>query len=209
MLAANPQPPSPAGVATTAAPGKERELGPQDVTAGSSAPESPSRGQSSSSLSPPSLPSTYSSPLSSAPSDLSDLEDAPAPFNPYNSSSTESPAPISHTMYTSGSTGSMSFGATSQAPPPVPTRQPIILDPYSQPSIHHTGIFPPNSSSSLKPPSPIPGLEPAYFHEEGGVPVFRPTMEQFHDFTLFARHPKVVALGMQAGIIKVIPPMEW
>ncbi|KAH7320886.1 hypothetical protein B0I35DRAFT_450522 [Stachybotrys elegans] len=44
-------------------------------------------------------------------------------------------------------------------------------------------------------------------HWTNGVPVFKPTMDQFKDFNLFMR--KVDSYGMKSGIIKIIPPKEW
>ncbi|RKP25392.1 JmjC domain, hydroxylase-domain-containing protein, partial [Syncephalis pseudoplumigaleata] len=41
----------------------------------------------------------------------------------------------------------------------------------------------------------------------GGIPVFRPTMEQFADFARFV--DDIYAYGRAAGIVKVIPPPEW
>lgn len=48
-------------------------------------------------------------------------------------------------------------------------------------------------------------VEPAYY--SGGVPVFVPTMSQFHDFYKFNK--AINKYGMQSGIVKIIPPPEW
>ncbi|TIB72169.1 JmjC-domain-containing protein [Wallemia mellicola] len=40
-----------------------------------------------------------------------------------------------------------------------------------------------------------------------GVPVFEPTMEEFHDFYDYIK--RIDRYGMKAGIVKVIPPKEW
>lgn len=40
-----------------------------------------------------------------------------------------------------------------------------------------------------------------------GVPVFRPSMEQFRDFYSFVR--SINEYGMRSGIVKVVPPKEW
>ncbi|KAJ3056230.1 hypothetical protein HK097_007713 [Rhizophlyctis rosea] len=58
----------------------------------------------------------------------------------------------------------------------------------------------------------IPGaafgtLEPDHFFEPDGIPVFKPTMDQFKDFRQFMK--AVEPYGHAAGIIKIIPPAEW
>ncbi|KAJ3217873.1 Lysine-specific demethylase 4B [Dinochytrium kinnereticum] len=50
-------------------------------------------------------------------------------------------------------------------------------------------------------------IEPAYYFEENGVPVFRPTYDEFKDFNTFMN--AVEPYGRVAGIIKVVPPKEW
>ncbi len=44
-------------------------------------------------------------------------------------------------------------------------------------------------------------------HYETGVPVFKPTMEQFRDFYRFVL--SIEQIGQKAGLAKVIPPKEW
>ncbi|KAI8899506.1 JmjC domain, hydroxylase-domain-containing protein [Globomyces pollinis-pini] len=55
-------------------------------------------------------------------------------------------------------------------------------------------------------PTTLKSIRPAYYHEPNGVPVFKPTIEQFSDFYQFI-------LAIQefntAGCIKVIPPRKW
>ncbi|KAF9292416.1 Lysine-specific demethylase 4B [Mortierella alpina] len=46
-----------------------------------------------------------------------------------------------------------------------------------------------------------------YDNVEGGIPVFRPTMEQFKDFPTFVE--SIVSYGREAGLVKIIPPKEW
>lgn len=46
---------------------------------------------------------------------------------------------------------------------------------------------------------------PAYY--DGGVPVFKPTMAEFRDF--YKYNKAINKYGMQSGIAKVIPPVEW
>lgn len=49
--------------------------------------------------------------------------------------------------------------------------------------------------------------QPAFYAEEGGVPVFTPTYEEFRDFATFVQ--AIEAFGNTAGLVKVIPPQEW
>lgn len=44
-------------------------------------------------------------------------------------------------------------------------------------------------------------------HYSGGVPVFKPDLEEFRDFYKFNK--AINKYGMQSGIVKVIPPKEW
>lgn len=44
-------------------------------------------------------------------------------------------------------------------------------------------------------------------HYEGGVPVFKPTYEEFRDFYSYMK--EIDSYGMKSGILKVIPPSEW
>jgi hypothetical protein len=40
-----------------------------------------------------------------------------------------------------------------------------------------------------------------------GIPVFRPTMAEFHDFEAYVT--KIECWGIRSGIVKIIPPKEW
>ena len=48
---------------------------------------------------------------------------------------------------------------------------------------------------------------PDHYYEAGGVPVFKPTYDQFNDFYSFVK--KIDHYGAKSGIVKVIPPKEW
>ncbi|KAI7218980.1 JmjC-domain-containing protein [Hortaea werneckii] len=50
-------------------------------------------------------------------------------------------------------------------------------------------------------------IKPDHYWEGGKIPVFKPTMHQFRDFSKFIA--KVDQYGMKSGIVKVIPPDEW
>ncbi|KAJ5166878.1 uncharacterized protein N7482_005659 [Penicillium canariense] len=50
-------------------------------------------------------------------------------------------------------------------------------------------------------------IEPDHYYGGGKIPVFKPTMDQFRDFQSFIS--KIDKYGMQAGIVKVVPPKEW
>lgn len=50
-------------------------------------------------------------------------------------------------------------------------------------------------------------IEPDHYWDDGKIPVFKPTMEQFKSFKKFVS--KIDKYGMKAGIVKVIPPQEW
>lgn len=50
-------------------------------------------------------------------------------------------------------------------------------------------------------------IKPTYYYENGGVPVFTPTMEQFKDFRKYVQ--AIDSYGQKSGIVKVIPPKEW
>ncbi|CAG8111009.1 unnamed protein product [Penicillium salamii] len=53
----------------------------------------------------------------------------------------------------------------------------------------------------------IEDIEPDHYYGDGGIPVFKPTMDQFRDFQAFIK--KIDKYGMRSGIVKVIPPKEW
>lgn len=48
-------------------------------------------------------------------------------------------------------------------------------------------------------------VEPALYSD--GIPVFKPTMEEFKDF--YKYNKAINKYGMESGIVKIIPPAEW
>ena len=90
--------------------------------------------------------------------------------------------------------------------------------PSLTPSRSSTPVFPVQpdhffgADGSQLPPSPHsdarPWLDPAddpLAHR--GIPVFKPTMDEFADFELYMS--RVECWGVRSGIVKVIPPQEW
>ena len=91
---------------------------------------------------------------------------------------------------------------------------------------------PSRPSSVERQPSPTPLVQPAHFYPPSsgasscpsstshssitpeddpfatrGIPVFKPTMEEFEDFEEYMT--RIERWGMHSGIVKVIPPKEW
>ncbi|KAI8909715.1 JmjC domain, hydroxylase-domain-containing protein [Gorgonomyces haynaldii] len=50
-------------------------------------------------------------------------------------------------------------------------------------------------------------MQPDHFAEPEGVPVFKPTYEEFKDFKTFVQ--SIEHYGQRVGLAKVIPPKEW
>ncbi|KZT30281.1 JmjC-domain-containing protein [Neolentinus lepideus HHB14362 ss-1] len=89
---------------------------------------------------------------------------------------------------------------------PSPSRSPTPAPPPVQPD-HFYG-----SDDVHLPPSPNSDgrtwLEPEDDeYATRGIPVFKPTMEEFADFEGYMN--KIECWGMRSGIVKVIPPKEW
>lgn len=83
-----------------------------------------------------------------------------------------------------------------------PTPEPPIMQPdhfYGSEGIQ----FPPSPKSDGK-----TWLDPKDdLNASRGIPVFKPTMEQFQDFEGYME--KINCWGQRSGIVKVIPPKEW
>lgn len=93
----------------------------------------------------------------------------------------------------------------SSTPSLTPSRSPSP-EPVVQPD-HFYGVDNPHL-----PPSPSSDgrtvLDPADDPlAQRGIPVFKPTMEEFSDFEGYMN--KIECWGMRSGIVKVIPPKEW
>ncbi|KAF9930839.1 Lysine-specific demethylase 4B [Linnemannia zychae] len=56
---------------------------------------------------------------------------------------------------------------------------------------------------------PLIDIKPDHYYDnaQDGIPVFRPTMDQFKDFSTFVE--SIVSYGREAGLVKIIPPKEW
>jgi hypothetical protein len=50
-------------------------------------------------------------------------------------------------------------------------------------------------------------LQPSYYYEPNGVPVFEPTYNEFQNFYKFIQ--SIESFGNKAGLVKVIPPKQW
>lgn len=98
------------------------------------------------------------------------------------------------------------MSTTSQTPSPTSSRLPSPPLPIVQPD-HFYGSegvhFPPSPNSNGR-TWLEPGDDP---HASRGIPVFKPSMEEFEDFEGYMN--KVEVWGMRSGIVKVIPPKQW
>ncbi|KAI8824088.1 putative jumonji family transcription factor [Fimicolochytrium jonesii] len=87
--------------------------------------------------------------------------------------------------------------------PPLPSSSPAPSIPSSRPPAVETADPPPVEAPTTAGPVP----PPEYEFDEGGVPVFRPTTEQFANFEKFIK--SIEGIGAEAGIVKVVPPKAW
>lgn len=98
---------------------------------------------------------------------------------------------------------SLSQGSTSTLTPcPSPAPEEIPVQPDHFYSLDNVQIsHSPNSDDK-------PWLDPADdLVAQRGIPVFKPTMEEFQDFEGYMN--RVECWGKRSGIVKVIPPKEW
>lgn len=86
----------------------------------------------------------------------------------------------------------------------------------------------PSPSRTISPsPTPLPPVQPDHFYSPDGeihpghswlspdddplatkgIPVFKPTMEEFEDFEAYMT--RVECWGTRSGIVKIIPPKQW
>ncbi|SPO30178.1 related to RPH1 - Transcriptional repressor of PHR1 [Ustilago trichophora] len=80
---------------------------------------------------------------------------------------------------------------------------------------HSTAAPQPSTSPPPNDQHTLASIEPAYFYpadgsassSHDGIPVFEPTMHEFHDFYAFCQ--AIDTWGMQYGIVKVVAPKEW
>lgn len=77
-----------------------------------------------------------------------------------------------------------------------------------EPCIQPDHFYPPNAESTRE-----PNALPTNYHPDEdamctrGIPVFKPTMDEFADFEAYMT--KVDVWGRRSGIVKIIPPAEW
>ncbi|KAH8820432.1 hypothetical protein F5884DRAFT_849695 [Xylogone sp. PMI_703] len=57
------------------------------------------------------------------------------------------------------------------------------------------------------PEDDLADVEPAFWADDGHIPVFKPTPNQFKSFPRYM--DKINPWGMRSGIVKIIPPNEW
>jgi hypothetical protein len=53
--------------------------------------------------------------------------------------------------------------------------------------------------------APVP--VPCFYGEPNGIPVFKPTVQEFSDFEKYVK--SIESYGKQVGIVKIIPPEDW
>ncbi|TDL21606.1 JmjC-domain-containing protein [Rickenella mellea] len=105
-----------------------------------------------------------------------------------------------------------SSASSSTTPPPVQPDHFYTFEPAT------TSPFPPSPKSESDDESDAedngtgPGNKKILRPEDDplatrGIPVFKPTMEEFQDFEGYMN--KVECWGMRSGIVKIVPPKEW
>ncbi|KAJ3135474.1 hypothetical protein HDU90_003876 [Geranomyces variabilis] len=108
--------------------------------------------------------------------------------------------------------GGLVVAAANGAQPSSPHHHPHLHMPETPASCL---LLPTQQQSQCAPPSPpitadhrkTPSILPSFYYEPNGVPVFKPTLEEFEDFAVFMQ--AIDGHGKAAGIVKVIPPPEW
>ncbi|KAI9893737.1 MAG: hypothetical protein M1814_005953 [Vezdaea aestivalis] len=90
-------------------------------------------------------------------------------------------------------------------------QQPMMLDTEAKPQPNDRQSKMDDGSSSelsdLDEDVIIGDIEPDHYYEGGKIPVFKPTMDQFRNFSKFV--DKIDKYGMKSGIVKIVPPDEW
>ena len=102
------------------------------------------------------------------------------------------------------------FPPMANSPTSSPTPPRFVTPPIPAITVQPDHFF--GSEGAHLPPSPNsdarPWLEPdddPLAHR--GIPVFKPTMDEFADFEGYMA--KIECWGLKSGIVKVIPPKEW
>lgn len=92
---------------------------------------------------------------------------------------------------------------------PVLKRTSMASVPASAPLCVQPDHFYPTGIERTREPGP-PGT---FYHPDDdptctrGIPVFKPTMDEFADFEKYME--RVDVWGRKSGIVKIIPPQEW
>ncbi|KAI5118500.1 hypothetical protein M0805_004000 [Coniferiporia weirii] len=90
---------------------------------------------------------------------------------------------------------------------PSPSRSPSPVSP-----VQPDHFYSPDTDAHTLPPSPD-SLGRSWLSPDDdplatkGIPVFKPTMEEFSDFEMYMS--RVECWGMRSGIVKIVPPAEW
>ncbi|KAK3709558.1 hypothetical protein LTR37_010779 [Vermiconidia calcicola] len=112
--------------------------------------------------------------------------------------------------------GATMKSTTALSPEPHPTIEPLhkpanALTPPTSEEMNHDEKKKEQEDSELSDldldDDDMEDIEPDHYWDDGKIPVFKPTMEQFKSFKKFVE--KIDKYGMKSGIVKVIPPKEW
>jgi hypothetical protein len=98
----------------------------------------------------------------------------------------------------------LQMSSISETPSLTPSRSPSPPPPVQPDHFYGGKAIEPQSPSSDGGMCFDPEDDPL---AQRGIPVFKPTMEEFQDFEAYVS--KIECWGVKSGIVKVIPPKEW